>query len=151
MPITRTSWIHATSMFFSFDPNPRFERIDRTANNIAIKARGGPFGAFRHQFHFAIPTPVIVFDRRLKLDAATVGFSTVNASSSIKSIEVWDGGNLRLRRDLSITGGPVTLERSDIPDNPSVGAGINIVVTVEFVGGAVGGEIRFYGAGADFI
>jgi hypothetical protein len=105
-------------------------------------------------FHFAIPTPAIVSDRRLRIRNAMLVFKTGGRGVFVKSIHVWDGVNIIAGRDDLNLSGNHPLETFPVPNTPEVRFGIGISVGVVFSIGDVDAPnpitIEFNAAGADF-
>ncbi|BFM04883.1 S8 family peptidase [Halioxenophilus aromaticivorans] len=81
-------------------------------------------------FHFAVPTPVIVNNKRLALDSIMLLFWT-DVGVEVTAVEIWDA-NARLKRydGLSLTGSH-WFERFDVLNN-RVRYGIGVSVTARF-------------------
>jgi hypothetical protein len=96
-------------------------------------------------FHFAIPTPVIVDDQRLKAGAAMVRFKS-DGRATVRAIHVYDGERKIAGRD-NLNLGPTQwhTEMLDIPGQPDVLWGIGISVYVAYPG-----ALEFSAAGCDF-
>lgn len=103
-------------------------------------------------FHVAIPTPVIVEDRRATLGRVMVLFAVTQQFAALKEVHVWDGPNRILYRDnLSIdgthSGGLDALNTWNVNhDGIAWGVGISML----FSSRETGTEIYFASAGADF-
>jgi hypothetical protein len=119
-------------------------------------------------FHAMIPTPVIVNNKRTRLDRVFVLYKTTNPVA-VREIHVWDGQRFIKHFDVTRgtgdkTQGPPPEDRSFlegentffIDGNPEVFFGIGISIHVEFgvrgvTPGPAGATIQFISAGADFI
>lgn len=100
-------------------------------------------------FHFAVPTPVIVDNRRLALDSVMLLFWT-DPSVSVHAVHVWDANNLLKRYDgLNLTGSH-WFERFDVLNN-RVAFGIGVSVGVRFNAGHDPRRIIFGSCGGDFL
>jgi hypothetical protein len=104
-------------------------------------------------FHFAIPTPVIVADRRAQLRRVFVLWGTTAGVSPV-AVHVFDGANRILTT--GVTGsGPAMHPRDltpgvtqfDLSTPHSVIFSIGVSVAVSF---AADGDVTFFSAGADF-
>ncbi|BBC26490.1 DUF6623 family protein [Pseudanabaena sp. ABRG5-3] len=127
MALAHAMWIHGHSM--------TIERTDRVAllerKGFFIRVIGFPFSA--NWFHFAIPTPVIVNDDRLRVGSVLLRFRT-GSGTFLKAVHVWDG-ETRILTDDSIdpeTSEDFRMSRFDVPDNPEVRWGVGISLNVEF-------------------
>ncbi|GAB3964415.1 hypothetical protein GCM10029978_024870 [Actinoallomurus acanthiterrae] len=102
-------------------------------------------------FHVAIPTPVIVEDRRATLGRVMILFSTTAHFSALQAVHVWDGPNRILQRDgLSIDGnhsGSLDAVNTFNVNHDGIAWGVGISMLFSAPGG---GEIYFASAGADF-
>jgi hypothetical protein len=100
-------------------------------------------------FHFAIPTPVIVDSRRLRLDSVMLIFAT-DPDVAVTNVHIWDGNNrLKAYDGLSLSGNH-PFERFDVLD-VAVRYGICVSVGVRFGGASQPHRIAFVSAGGDFI
>ena len=108
--------------------------------------------------HFAIPTPVIVNDDRLRVGSVLIRFRT-GAAAWIYAVHIWDGERLLARHD-DLHLGPTELETSrfDFQNDPEVQWGIGISVGLAF--GDTAGfsgpssellSVYVVGAGCDFV
>lgn len=144
VPYTHAMWVHGNSVEEEF--SDRLLRVRRM----------GPYGLFygkpntRNWFHYAIPTPVIVERRRLRLDSVMLMF-IASPDTWITNVHIYDGHQKIESFDgLSMTG-THWFERFDIL-NRYVRYGIGVSVGVKF-----GNESRrthyaaFISAGGDFI
>ena len=104
--------------------------------------------------HFAIPTPVIVNDRRLRAESVLLNFSTGDGTV-IKDVHVYDGDNLISRFDNvnSRSGlGVWHMDRWRIASPPEVFLAIGISVNAVVSGDGVEQPFVVLGAaGCDFI
>ena len=104
--------------------------------------------------HFAIPTPVIVNDRRLRAESVLLNFSTGDGTV-IKDVHVYDGDNLISRFDNvnSRSGlGVWQMDRWRIASPPEVFLAIGISVNAVVSGdGAEQPFVVLGAAGCDFI
>src|SRR5512144_3037752 len=110
-------WVHGHSAVIEL--NNRGRAASEDINNIQWSAllgeRVGWGVIYRGQdnsnywFHLAIPTPVIMNDRRARLIRAMVLYTT-DPQLQLRSVHVWDGPNRIFTRDgLSVGGANLTL------------------------------------------
>lgn len=102
-------------------------------------------------FHFAIPSPVITDDKRVRLDRVFVLFNA-EAGARVESAHIWDGPNNVRRYDgLSVTGthgSAIDGSNTWLGGGGAVLWGIGISLFVRFTNDA---NIHFTTAGADFL
>jgi hypothetical protein len=78
-------WVHGTSV-----------RPEREGYHITKRYAGFGVTFISHGeewFHFAIPTPIILNNRRNKLKKVFVFFDTLGTTATIKSIHLYDNGH----------------------------------------------------------
>lgn len=103
-------------------------------------------------FHFAIPTPVLVNDRRARIVQAMVLYST-DLPVTMQAIHVWDGARRIFQRDGLSVGGDHREDLTNdvtsfiIADRPEVLWGVGISVAFYF---ADAGQVTLHSAGVDF-
>ena len=127
MPLAYAMWIHGHSMTVEYAD--RIATLERQGNYIQVTGR-----AFSSNwFHFAIPTPVIVNDKRLQLGSILLRFRTGGATS-LKAIHVWDGETRILVNDSvdPATNEDFQMSRFAVPGNPEVRWGVGISLNAEF-------------------
>lgn len=136
----------------SEDPGLSIERRGWGAT-VSFPAESGR----QYWFHFAIPTPVVVADRRVNLTTVWVLFNT-RSRTEIKRIDTWDGpkpiGRDELNRHGDHSGTYDSMNRVDIR-HAGMQLGLGVSVWVRVVDGPPGGpielpQILFTAAGADF-
>ncbi|MCO6008604.1 hypothetical protein NE236_26885 [Actinoallomurus purpureus] len=102
-------------------------------------------------FHVAIPTPVIVEDRRATLGRVMVLYSITEQFGALQAVDVWDGPNRILHRDgLSIDGnhaGGLDAFNTWNVNHDGIAWGVGISMLFTSPGGA---DIYFASAGGDF-
>jgi hypothetical protein len=110
--------------------------------------RGGS-GRF-NWFHFAIPTPVITRDIRVRVERFFVLY-TIDTWALIRSVHLWDGPRrIKAHDGLALTGNHqwwLDAQNSFAADNNLVYLGVGISVGIEFGQEA---NVRFTSAGVDF-
>jgi hypothetical protein len=140
-------WIHGTSIQVEY--TDRIGSIIRRGFHTHIECKPG----LANWFHFAIPTPVIVSDGRLKIDSVMLMFKTGSADVAVKSVHVYDGPNKIASYDYDwahALKGDHPFERFDVPGQPEVLWGIGISVQVGAGVENMAHWIEFSSAGGDF-
>jgi hypothetical protein len=142
-PLIHASWVHGNS-------------VEEELPERLLRARPmGPYGLFYGKpdtfnwFHFAIPTPVIVDRRRLRLDSVMLMFIT-SPDTWVRNVHIYDGH----RRIENFDGLSMTrvhwFERFDVL-NYYVRYGIGVSVGVQFGSENRSHYIAFIAGGGDFI
>jgi hypothetical protein len=144
--VLHAMWIHGTSI----QPEwlDRVESITRQGLHTHIICKPDTY----NWFHFAIPTPVILSDKRLKLDSIIVTFKT-GTQAPVTSVHVRDGGRdppIAVHEDISMAGDH-PFERYGVPGQPEVFFGIGIGLRVDSQSDPTQNWIEFSSAGADFL
>jgi hypothetical protein len=140
MAIAQAMWTHGHSV----QVQDASWAVLRTGNAGRI-ARTGTAG----WCHFAIPTPVIVTDRRLTIGSVLLRFFTGD-QTSIDAVHIWDGDiRIAIHEPLNLRGRD-RVERFDVPNTPEVRWGIGLSVHISFGVDTPGAWIDFNSAGADF-
>lgn len=102
-------------------------------------------------FHFAIPTTVIVDDRRLRIGSVMLLFETLSANALVRDVHIFDGPE-RIAAHAGVNlSGNVGFRRFDVPTHPAVRWGVGISIGVHFGNSAGERVMRFKSAGCDFI
>ncbi len=143
VPLVHAMWTHGSGI-----------QVEYPANIKAFR-RMGPYSLFEGKpgtsnwFHFAIPTPVIVSNKRLRLDSIILMFQT-DADVTVRNVHIYDGHTKIQSYDgLSLTGSHI-FERFDVKNFP-VRFGIGISIGVSFGKKSASHRIAFVSAGGDFI
>jgi len=145
MSIKQAAWIHGTSV----------QLENSSWSNLAL--RQGFFTTLRPSnestsgwVHFAIPTPVIVNDARLRAHSALIRFTT-GRQASIGAIHIFDGEKkIHERNGLNLQG-TLQLVREPISKSQRVHWGTGVSILVNFNDGSSDAFIQLIGAGIDFI
>lgn len=142
--LAHAMWTHGTSVHEQY---PEGLKVVRRKGSYALY-EGKP--GTRNWFHFAIPTPVTVSGRRLRLDSVMLTFLTLS-DVWVTNVHIYDGHRRIESYDgLNLTG-THWLERWDVL-NKYVRRGVGISVGVRFgTDEAKRRYIGFISAGADFI
>ena len=143
--ISYASWIHGHSMQIEYPDRIAYQR--RTGMSFDIEGKPGT----DNWFHFAIPTPVIVNDVRLRASKIMFCFRTYSIDAFVRDVHVYDGGG-RIAEfnniNLSMEQPFVSL---DVPGEPAMGWGLGISLGVGFGVEAMNHLMEFFTAGCDFV
>ena len=143
--IAHAMWIHGHSM--------QIEYPDRLASQwragFSITVEGKPGST--NWFHFAIPTPVIVDDVRLRADSVMLRFKTGSVDAWVRDVHVYDGEKLIAAHDKVNLSKDHLFERFLIPDRPEALWGIGISIGVACGVEMMDHHMEFIAAGCDFM
>ncbi len=151
-PIAQAMWTHGTSA-----------HIEDPKSTKQVKQLGWGTEIYAccsfNWIHFAIPTPVFVSDRRLRIRNVMLRFATLTVPgykwASVEAVHVWDGNSRIARYDNLGLSGDHPFESFEVPVHPSVQWGIGVSVQVLFSSVLAGDTaypwVRFVAAGGDFI
>jgi len=143
--IAHAMWIHGHSM--------QIEYPDRLASQwragFSITVEGKPGST--NWFHFAIPTPVIVDDVRLRADSVMLRFKTGSVDAWVRDVHVYDGEKLIAAHDKVNLSKDHLFERFLIPDRPEALWGIGISIGVACGVEMMDHHLEFIAAGCDFM
>lgn len=141
--LVQASWIHGHNTMVEY---PDRLTLARPMGFYGLFA--GKKGTF-NWFHLAIPTPVIVDRRRLRLDSVMLIFAT-DPNAIVRSVHVYDAASrIQTYDGLEMTG-THWFERFDVLDR-RVRYGIGVSVGVQFANAAGNSRIAFLSGGGDFI
>jgi hypothetical protein len=143
----QATWIHGHSMQIEF--LDRVSSVWRAGYFIRVGGRQNT----ENWFHFAIPTPVIVSDRRLRAGAVLLRFRTNSDSAFVHAVHIYDGENKLAGHDnLRLSPRTWNLQRFDIPNDPEIRWGIGISIGVRFQGASSTDNVtEFSSAGSEFL
>lgn len=143
--LAQAMWAHGHSMQVEF---PEFlAKAWRAGFYMEIEGKPDT----QNWFHFAIPTTVIVDDRRLRTGSVMLLLETLSADAIVRDVHVYDGSTKLVAHDGVNISGKAGFVRFDVPTHPLVKWGIGISVGVDFKDGAASRVMRFMSAGCDFI
>ena len=146
MAITQAMWVHGHKMTIE---NPsKLKAVWRAG--FFIRVVGQP--STTNWFHFAIPTTVIVNDKRQMMDSAMLRFRAGSSSAAVTNVHIYDGEGIRTRYDgLNLSPTNFGLERFNVAGKPDVLWGIGISIGVRFTGTTdAQNTLEFSAAGCDF-
>lgn len=144
--IAQATWIHGTSIQVEFPE--RLERITRAGFYTYLYGKPNT----RNWFHFAIPTPVIVNSKRLKIVCAILRFRTLSTNAIVKHIHIYDGyTKIAAHNNINLTGNQ-WFAKYGVAHKPRINWGLGISIGVEFKSGTIGQRrMDFVSAGCDLI
>jgi hypothetical protein len=143
--IPYASWIHGHSMQIEYPD--RISYVRRVGSRIHIEGWPGT----GNWFHFAIPTPVIIDDVRLRIDSVILNFRTGSTDALVRHVHIYDGeGKIAEHNDIYLS------EQNDfvrltVPDKPYMQWGLGISIGVEFGLELMDHSMDFVAAGCDFV
>lgn len=142
--LAQAMWIHGTSLQVEYP-----DRIARTWRaGFYTEIEGKP--NTENWFHFAIPSKVIVNDRRLRIGSVMLLSETLSADAVIRDVHIYDGPNKIAQHNGVNLSGNLGFRRFDAPTAPFVQWGVGISIGVRF--GSTGSRVmRFKSAGCDFV
>lgn len=143
-PIAHAMWIKGTNAEVQV-PSRMSQVVKRAARAIFVGKPGTS-----NMIHLAIPTPVIIDNRRLRLDNVTLSFFAY-PGTFVTSVYIYDGPyRIALYGGLKLTGSNL-FRRFDAPNRP-VRYGIGISIGVRFgKSTSIPPRLDIFSAGADFI
>ncbi len=143
--LAHASWTHGHSM--------QIEYPDRIASQwragFYIRVEGKP--GSKNWFHFAIPTPVIVNDNRLKVGSVMLRFKTGSADAFVSHVHVYDGEKKIAQHNNVNLHGENMFKRFNVPGSPPVQWGLGISIGVSFGVEPMSHQMEFISAGCDFL
>ncbi|WP_373498884.1 DUF6623 family protein [Desulfococcus sp.] len=143
MPIAHAMWIHGHSIRIEY-PDRMDADTRRLGGYIRLVGRAGT----SNWFHAAIPTAVIVLDKRLRIGRVMLRFRTSGAT--VTSVHVYDGGSRIASHDgLSLSPNDWAFEGFDIPAEPEIRWGLGLSFKGEF-GSGTHRRIEVSSVGGDF-
>lgn len=145
MALALASLIHGHSMHIEYPD--RLASMSRKGMHIEVVGKPGT----SNWFHFAIPTPVILNDRRLKGGSAMLSFRTLSTEATVTSVHIFGGENrIAQHSNLNMTGDHL-FERFDIPGDPDLSYAVGVSIGVSFGSGSMNHGMQFIWAGCDFL
>ncbi|NEP85950.1 MAG: S8/S53 family peptidase [Okeania sp. SIO2C2] len=141
--LAHASWTHGTSVEVEYPE--RLKSFRKLGFYTLVEGKPGT----TNWFHYAIPTPVIVNGKRLKLESVMVRFLT-QADATVTNVHIYDDNRkIEAFNGLSLTGNH-WFERFDVL-NLLVRYGIGVSLGVKFGTKSSGHYLAFLSAGGDFI
>ena len=143
--ISHASWIHGHSMQIEYPDRIASER--RTGFSLNLEGKPGS----SNWFHFAIPTPVIIDDVRLRADSIMLRFKTGSVDAFVRDVHVYDGERLIAAHNGVNLSKDNFFVRLVVPDRPEMLWGLGISIGVGFGVEMMDHHIEFFAAGCDFV
>lgn len=143
--ISYASWIHGHSMQIEYPDRIASQR--RAGFCMRLEGKSGT----NNWFHFAIPTPVIINDVRLRVDSVLLRFTTGSIDAFVDNVHVYDGEVLIAAHNnlgLSLSN---AMERFAVPNKPFMQWGLGISIGVGFGVESMSHNMDFIAAGCDFV
>ncbi len=147
MALEQAMWTHGHGMVVEFPDRI----ISEWRAGFFIRVVGRPNTA--NWFHFAIPTPVVVRDNRLTLDAALIRFRSEATLACVTNVHVFDAERRIATHDgLNSAPSAWTMQRYQIPGKPEVLWAVGVSLGVRFSGSTnQQNTIELSAAGVDFL
>jgi len=143
--ISYASWIHGHSMQIEYPD--RISYVRRLGSKIHVEGWPGT----GNWFHFAIPTPVIIDDIRLKIDSVLLRFRTGSTDAYVRHVHIYDGEYKIAEHNDIYLSEQNDLVRLAVPDKPYMHWGLGISIGVEFGLELMDHSMDFISAGCDFV
>lgn len=145
MALAEAMWTHGHSMQIEYPDN--IAKVRKAGFYMEVEGKPGT----KNWFHFAIPTTVIVNDKRLSADSVMLLFETLSEDAIVRDVHIFDGdARIASHNGVNLTG-KAGFQRFKVPGQPKVKWGIGISVGVTFDKGSGARKIKFKSAGCDFI
>jgi hypothetical protein len=117
--IAQAQWIHGHAIQAE---QPEHSTVRRLGFYARVNGSGSQW------FHFAVPTPVIVADYRLKIGSIVIRYRTGSADVRIKAVHIYDGETRIASHDgLSLTSTNWDAHRFDVPNHPHLQWGLGVL------------------------
>lgn len=144
--LSHAMWSHGHSMQIEYPE--RLSSIQRAGFYTKIIGKSST----RNWFHFAIPTPVIVNNQRLRVGSVLIRFKTGSGDAFINAVHVYDGERKIASFDnLNLSPKQFETKRFKIPKNPKIKFGLGISIGVSFGVESMPHNMKFSSAGCDFL
>lgn len=145
--LKQAMWTHGHGMAIEFPD--RIATIWRAG--FFIRVIGKPNTT--NWFHFHIPTPVIIKNKRLEIDSAMLRYRTGSSNAAVTNVHIFDGeGRIAAQDGLNFfPQGNFAFQRFNAPGKPDTLWGTGVTVGVRFGGGSDAQRtMEFAAAGIDF-
>ncbi len=142
--ISYASWIHGHSMQIEYPD--RIASQWRPGFGIILEGKPGT----ENWFHFAIPTPVIIDDVRLRADSVMLRFTTASVDAFVRHVHIYDGETVLAAHNDIYLSGANPFVRLVVPGRPLMAWGLGISLGVGFGVEAMDHHMQFIAAGCDF-
>jgi hypothetical protein len=145
LKLAQAMWVHGHSLQIEYPEC--IESAWRAGFFSAIRGKPGT----DNWLHFAVPTTVIVDERRLRVGSVLVLFDTDSPDAMVRDIHIYDGPDKIAEHNGVNLSGNAGCRRFDVPTHPYVRWGIGISLGVHFGNGGGSRVMRFQSAGCDFV
>ena len=127
LKLAHAMWVHGHNMQVEYPDRLTLEK----RMGFYIQVRGKPFTG--NWFHFAIPTPVIVNQKRLRVGSVMIRFRT-GPGASVHAVHIYDGERrIATYNDLNLSPqSRFSWPRFDVPTHPPIRWGLGISIGVKF-------------------
>jgi hypothetical protein len=143
--IAYASWIHGHSMQIEYPD--RIASQWRAGFGLTVEGKPGT----DNWFHFAIPTPVIINDVRLRVDSVMLRFRTASVDAFVRDVHVYDGEvKIAEHNDIYLSQENL-LARLVVPKRPELLWGLGVSLGVGFGVEMMDHHMEFIAAGCDFM
>lgn len=143
--ITYASWIHGHSM--QIESPERIASQWRAGFGFTVEGKPGT----TNWFHFAIPTPVIINDVRLRPSSVILWFTTGSVDAFVTNVHIYDA-NTKIAEYNGLALSLVNfLTRFAVPTKPLMGYGLGISIGVGFGVENMDHHMEFISVGCDFV
>ncbi|MCU0915455.1 MAG: hypothetical protein MUC88_12950 [Planctomycetes bacterium] len=142
--IAHAMWTHGHSMQIEYPE--RIAAMRRAGFSINVEPKSSTI----NWFHFAIPTPVIVDDVRLRANQVMLRFKTYSVDAWVRDVHVYDGERLIAAHNNVNLSKDHLFEIFVVPDTPLVQWGIGISIGVACGVEMMDHHMEFFAAGCDF-
>lgn len=121
----RTLWMHGVNMRVEYPE--RLTSVRATGPFVRIEGARGQ----NSWLHFPLPTPAVVDGIHMDIEGVVVSFRTRD-HASVHEVIIYDGeSRIAEHMDLDLRGDHLD-HRFDVPGNPEIKRGINVVLGVRF-------------------
>lgn len=143
--LAQAMWLHGHSM--EIEVPDALVRVWRAGFYIEVEGKPNT----DNWFHFAIPTKVIVNDRRLRIGSVMLLFETLSNDAIVRDVHIFDGDTRIVAHNGVNHTGNAGFVRFDALGHPPVRWGVGISIGVHFGNGPGARMMRFKAAGCDLI
>lgn len=142
--LAQAMWVHGTSL--QIESPDKIARTLRAGFYTEVEGKANT----ENWFHFAIPSKVIVNDKRLRVGSVMLLCETLSADAMIRDVHIYDGSDKIAEHSGVNLSGNIDFYRFDVPGTPFVKWGVGISIGVRF-GTTSSRVMRFKSAGCDFV
>lgn len=125
LKLAHAMWTHGHSVQIQNLERLTFER----RYGSLIRLRGKPFTS--NWVHVAVPTPVIVEGKRLRVGSVMIRFRT-GPGAWVYAVHVWDGERRLATHNVNLSPRSFIWPRFDVPNHPPIRWGLGISIGLKF-------------------